>query len=66
MFKGIGIVLGGIFVGAVGVEVIRKKYPNAMDGIYAKTRKVASDAKQAFKNGYQGATQPKAAASVSA
>jgi len=62
MFKGLGILIGGVFVGAVGVEVVRKKYPDAMDKLRATACRIASEAKEAFKNGYHNATQPKPAA----
>ena len=62
MLKGLGILIGGVFVGAVSVEVIRKKYPETVDKLYTKTRRTISEAKEAFKNGYHNATQPKPAA----
>ena len=58
MLKALGILIGGIFVGAVGVEVINKKYPETMNKICAKTREVASEVKEAFRNGYHSATKP--------
>ncbi len=61
MFKSLGILIGGVFVGAVSVEVVRRKCPDALDKLYKKTREVASEAKEAFKNGYEKASQPKAA-----
>jgi len=61
MLKSLGILLGGVFVGAVSVEVVRKKCPDALDKLYAKTREVASEVKEAFKNGYEKASQPRAA-----
>lgn len=61
MIKTLGILAGGIFVGAVCVEVVRRKYPKALDKLYVKARKVVTEAKEAFKNGYANATPPKAA-----
>jgi len=55
MIKTLGVIIGGVFVGAVGVEIIRKKYPEALDKLYSRTREVASEAKAAFKNGYDKA-----------
>ena len=55
MFKELGIMIGGIFVGAVGVELIRKKYPDALDKLYTKTREITLEAKEAFKKGYENA-----------
>jgi len=62
MLKTLGILIGGVFVGAVSIEVIRKKYPHTVDKLHAKARQITSEAKEAFKNGYQNATQPKPAA----
>ena len=61
MLKSLGILIGGIFVGAVSVEVIRKKCPEALDKFYTKTREIASEVKEAFKNGYEKASQARAA-----
>jgi len=66
MIKSLGILIGGVFIGAVGVEVIRKKHPEALDKLYAKTREMASGAKEAFKKGYANAVQPQQAAQPSA
>ena len=66
MIKSLGILIGGVFVGAVGVEVIRKKYPEALDKLYAKTCEMASGAKEAFKKGYANAVQSQQAAQPSA
>ena len=60
MFKSLGIMIGGIFVGAVGMELFRRKYPEALDKLCTKTCDVASGVKQAFKDGYEHATQPQA------
>ncbi len=57
MVKSLGILIGGIFVGAVGAEIIRKKYPKAMNGVYAKTCEITSGIKEAFKKGYANAMQ---------
>ncbi len=63
MLKDLGILVGGIFVGAVAAEVIGKKFPRilpgALDKISTKADEIASQAKEAFKKGYDGATQPK-------
>ncbi len=60
MFKTVGVIIGGVFIGAVGAEILRRKYPKALDKLYAQTRGVASDAKAAFKNGYDKAVGPAA------
>ena len=61
MFKGLAIMIGGIFVGAVGMEIFRRKYPGALDRLYDKTREMASAAQEAFKAGYEKVTQPEQA-----
>ena len=66
MLKGVGILIGGIFVGEVGVEVIRKKYPDALDKLCTRTREIASEAKEAFKKGYENAVRSREAAQPSA
>lgn len=48
MLKSLGIMIGGIFVGAVGAEIIRRKYPDALDKLYAKTRDLGSETKEAL------------------
>ena len=58
MFKSLGILIGGMFVGAVAVEILRKAYPKAADEVYARTREIASGAKEAFRKGYEGVTSP--------
>jgi len=58
MIKGLAMMIGGIFVGAVGMELIRRKYPDALDNLYAKTRETISAAKEAFMAGYDKVTQP--------
>jgi hypothetical protein len=59
MIKSLGILIGGIFVGAVSIEIIRKKYPKALNNLYAKVCDMASEAKEAFKKGYVNAVQPR-------
>jgi len=66
MVKSLGALLGGIFVGAVGMEIVRRKYPNALDKLYGAMREMASGAKDAFKQGYANAARPRAVADPSA
>lgn len=56
MFKSLGFLVGGIFVGAVAMEVLRKTFPKALDTAYDRTREIASGAKDAFQRGYEGVT----------
>ena len=62
MLKSLGILIGGVFIGAVGVEIIHKKCPDILDKLCAKTCAMASEAKDAFKKGYTNAVQPQQAA----
>jgi gas vesicle protein len=57
MIKSVGILIGGIFVGAVGAEIIRKKYSKPMKSMYDKTCEITSEIKEAFKKGYANAMQ---------
>ena len=73
MIKSLGIVIGGIFIGAVGIEIIHKKYPKAMVKFYKKAGKMTSgakevcrEAKEAFKAGYENAARPRKAAPAGA
>ncbi len=61
MVKSLGALLGGIFVGAVGMEIVRRKYPDALDRLCDGIRDLGSGAKKAFKQGYANATRPPAA-----
>lgn len=65
MVKSLGILIGGIFVGAVGAEIVRKKYPKAVKSMYAKTYEITSGVKEAFKKGYANAMQSQQAAESS-
>ena len=66
MVKSLGILIGGVFVGAVGMEVLRKKSPEALDKLYSKTRETVSGAKEAFKKGYASAVESQQTAQASA
>ena len=59
MLKTIGVILGGVFIGTVGMEVFRRTCPGETDKLYSKTRQVILGAKEAFKNGYANATRSK-------
>ena len=65
MIKSLGILIGGIFVGAVGAEILRKKYPETLDKLRTKTCEITSGVKEAFKKGYENAMQSQQAAKPS-
>jgi len=54
MLKTAGILIGGIFVGAVAVEIVRKSRPGILDKFYADASRMTSGIKAAFKEGYKG------------
>ena len=58
MGKALGVLIAGIFVGAVGMELFRRQRPEVIDNLYSKTREMASGAKEAFKAGYEKVRQP--------
>jgi hypothetical protein len=66
MIKSLGILIGGIFIGAVGAEVARKKYPDALNKLCARTREIASEVKESFRDGYKNAMHPQEAVKASA
>ncbi len=54
MFKGIAILIGGVFVGAFGVAIVRRGWPNGFDNLYSKVGEFGDSAKDAFMDGYHG------------
>jgi hypothetical protein len=62
MVKSLGILIGGIFVGAVGAEILRKKYPETLNKLCARACEIKSGVKEAFKKGYENAMQSQQAA----
>ena len=62
MIKSLGVLLGGIFVGAAGAEILRTKSPKVMENICTKACGMTSGVVDAFKTGYKNATQPQPAA----
>ncbi len=58
MLKELGILLGGVFIGAVTAEIICKKCPGLGEKLQTKICNVTSGVKEAFKTGYENATQP--------
>ena len=66
MFKELGILLAGVFVGAVGAELIRKSSPKLVNKVGRKSREGISNLKEAFMVGYESATHRQETAKVSA
>jgi len=65
MLKSVAILASGIFVGAAGMQIFAKKYPESLDKLYATMARVKANAKQAFMEGYHSAlkgTEPAGAA----
>ena len=58
MLKSLGILAAGIFVGAVGMEVVHQTCPEGLDRLYARIIETGRAAKTAFKEGYDGALNP--------
>ena len=56
--KCLGVMIAGIFVGAVGMELLCRQYPGAFGKLHTKVRKMTSGAKEAFKAGYDKVRQP--------
>ena len=62
MIKTMGILIGGIFIGAVGAEIVRKNYSKTVKSVYDKTCNITSGVKEAFNKGYANAMQSQEAA----
>jgi hypothetical protein len=57
MLKSLGFVVGGMFAGAVVVEIIRKKCPEKLDKLYSTAGDIFDGMKEGFKEGYQSITE---------
>ena len=57
MLKTLGVVVGGIFVGAVAVEILRVKCPDKMDKFYAKMCNLSAGIKVGFLEGYRSVSK---------
>jgi len=66
MLKSLGIMIGGIFVGAVGMELVHRKYPDALEKLCKKSSNLTAGIKEGFKKGYENATRPAQAAKAGA
>ena len=50
--------MGGMFVGAVAMEVARRKCPERVDKLYDKVKCIGTSMKDAFCEGYNKAGKP--------
>ncbi len=66
MLKSLGIIIGGIFIGAVGMELVHRKCPDALDKLCEKSSSFATGIKEGFKKGYENATRPARASKAGA
>jgi len=64
MLKTLGVIVGGIFVGAVAVEVLRAKCPNKLDTLYTKVSDLATGIKEGFREGYRSTSKSSESAEV--
>lgn len=64
--KSLGVLIGGIFVGAVGMEIIRRQYPDALNKLCKRTCEITSGIEESFKKGYKNAMRPQQASKASA
>jgi len=60
MLKELGILLGGVFIGAVVMEIVRRKYPTAEAKIRREVHRTSNGVKEAFKAGYESVKQSSA------
>jgi len=52
MLKIIGVLAGGIFVGAVGMELVYEKYPKTVTKFRKKVRRAIWETKDTIRDGY--------------
>ena len=57
MLKTLGVVVGGMFAGAVVMEIIHKKCPEKLDKLYSTVGDLVDGMKEGFKEGYQSVTE---------
>ena len=55
MLKELGVLAGGVFLGALTAEIISRKCPDAGNRLLAKTREIAANVKESFNAGYANA-----------
>ena len=48
MLKTLGVIVGGIFVGAVAVEIVHSKWPNKLDKFYTKANSLTAGIRELF------------------
>lgn len=52
MIKTLGVLISGIFIGAVVMEIARKRCPENLDTLYSKISNITDDIKETFKEGF--------------
>ena len=62
MLKTLGVLVGGIFVGAVAMEIIHKKWPDQLARFYSRADDLAAGMKEGFIEGYRSVTESEAVA----
>jgi hypothetical protein len=55
VLRTLAVLLGGVFAGAVAIEIVHKEYPDSLDKLYFTMGTVASGVKDGFKEGYESA-----------
>ena len=58
MLKTLGVIVGGISVGAVAVEILRAKCPDKLDKFYARVHDLSAGIKEGFREGYRSVSTP--------
>ena len=54
MFKIVGAVIAGVFVGALAMEILRRVKPELLERVEAAAKETKDSFVGAFKEGYQG------------
>lgn len=66
MLKTVGAIAGGVFVGALVMEIVRTKCPDTLDKFYAKLGSLSTAIKGGFLEGYRSTAKASESAEVTA
>lgn len=66
MLKTVGAIAGGVFVGALVMEIVRTKCPDTLDKFYAKLGSLSTAIKRGFLEGYRSTAKASESAEVTA